>query len=74
MRRIATFLALLALSVSAIAQNSIKVNVQNLVALDEQFSVTFIIEGEGKPSGFQWEPGDDFQLVWGPQKGSSSSP
>ena len=73
MRRIATFLALLALSVSAIAQNSIKVNVQNLVALDEQFSVTFIIEGEGKPSGFQWEPGDDFQLVWGPQKGSSSS-
>ncbi len=57
----------------AFAQNAIQVNVQNLVAVDEQFSVTFIIEGEGRPSAFQWEPGDDFQLVWGPQKGSSSS-
>ena len=73
MKRIATILALLLAAAGALAQNTIKVNVQNLVAVDEQFSVTFIIEGEGKPSGFQWEPGDDFQLVWGPQKGSSSS-
>ena len=73
MKRIATILALLLAAAAAFAQNSIKVNVQNLVAVDEQFSVTFIIEGEGRPSGFEWECGDDFQLVWGPQKGTSSS-
>lgn len=73
MRRIATIFAFLLAAAGAFAQNTIKVNVQNLVAVDEQFSVTFIIEGEGRPSGFQWEPGDDFQLVWGPQRGSSSS-
>ena len=41
--------------------------------MNEQFNVTFIIEGEKSPSDFQWSSGDDFQLVWGPQKGSSSS-
>ena len=64
---------MLAGALAASAQSTIKVNVQNLVAVDEQFSVTFIIEGEGKPSSFSWEPGSDFQLVWGPQKGTSSS-
>ena len=44
-----------------------------MVAVNEQFNVTFIIEGEKNPSDFQWSVGDDFQLVWGPQKGSSSS-
>ena len=73
MKRIATILAFLLAAAAAFAQNAIKVNVQNLVAVDEQFSVTFIIEGEGRPSGFEWECGDNFQLVWGPQKGSSSS-
>ncbi len=74
MRRIFTALAaLLALGAAAHAQNTIGVNVQNLVALDEQFNVTFTIEGEHKPSSFEWEPSDDFQLVWGPQKGSSTS-
>ena len=55
------------------AQTSISVKVQNLVAADEQFNVTFIIEGEKTPSSFEWEPGNDFQLVWGPQKGTSTS-
>lgn len=64
---------MLAGAIGAAAQNTIQVNVQNLVAVDEQFSVTFVIEGEGRPSNFEWEPGDDFQLVWGPQKGTSSS-
>ena len=74
MRRIAIIIAaLLAGTIAAIAQDEIKVNVQNLVAVDEQFNVTFVIEGEGKPSSFSWEPGSDFQLVWGPQKGTSSS-
>jgi len=73
MKRIATIFAFMLAAAGALAQNTIKVNVQNLVAVDEQFSVTFIIEGEGRPSDFEWEAGDDFQLVWGPQKGTSSS-
>ena len=55
------------------AQNVIKVEAPDVVAVNEQFNVTFIIEGEKSPSDFQWSSGDDFQLVWGPQKGSSSS-
>ena len=54
------------------AQTSIDVRMHNVVALDEQFNITFIIEGD-KPSGFEWQPGDDFVLVWGPQQGRSSS-
>ncbi len=73
MKRIVTILSILLAATAALAQNSIKVNVQNLVAVDEQFSVTFVIEGEGRPTDFEWEPGGDFQLVWGPQKGTSSS-
>lgn len=55
------------------AQNVIRVDAPDVVAVNEQFNVTFIIEGEKSPSDFQWSSGDDFQLVWGPQKGSSSS-
>ena len=68
---IAAFLLISIFSVSA--QNSIRVEVPDVVAVNEQFNVTFIIEGEKSPSDFQWSVGDDFQLVWGPQKGSSSS-
>ena len=65
---------LLAVSVfMAFAQTSIKVQTHNVVAADEQFNVTFIIEGEDKSSDFKWEPGDDFQLLWGPQQGRSTS-
>lgn len=55
------------------AQNVIRVEAPDVVAVNEQFNVTFTIEGEKSPSDFQWSSGDDFQLVWGPQKGSSSS-
>jgi len=55
------------------AQSSIKVEVQNIVSLDEQFRVTFIMEGEERPSSFSWNPGQDFNLLWGPQTGTSSS-
>ena len=61
------------MSTVASAQSSIKVQAPNLVAVDEQFNLTFIIEGEHSPSDFQWAASDDFQLVWGPQRGSSSS-
>jgi len=59
--------------IAAAAQNTIRVEVPDVVAADEQFNVTFIIEGENSPSSFSWEPGSEFQLVWGPQKGSSTS-
>ena len=55
------------------AQTDIKVEVHRVVEVGEQFNVTFIIEGENKVSEFAWEPSSDFQLLWGPQKGQSSS-
>ena len=68
---VAAFLLIAIFQVSA--QNVIRVEAPDVVAVNEQFNVTFIIEGEKSPSDFQWSEGDDFQLVWGPQKGSSSS-
>ena len=55
------------------AQTSIRVEVHNIVESTERFNVVFIVDGEHAPSAFQWDPGEDFTLVWGPQKGSSSS-
>ncbi len=63
----------MAASILAGAQNSLRVEAPAVVGLDEQFNVTFIIEGEDRPSSFDWSPGNDFKLVWGPQKGSSTS-
>lgn len=60
-------------AISAFAQTEVRVQAPNMVALNEQFNVSFVIEGEKSPSEFNWEPGEDFQLVWGPQKGSSTS-
>ena len=57
----------------AFAQTEIKVEAPNVVAADEQFNVTFIIEGEENPSDFQWSSGSDFQVLWGPQSGRSTS-
>ena len=73
MKKILTIIAAVALPFLAFAQTSIKVQAPNLVGVNEQFNVTFIISGENSPSDFQWEAGNDFQLVWGPQKGSSTS-
>lgn len=68
------FILLLALScMAAAAQEQIKVDAPDMVAADERFNVTFIIEGEVKPSSFSWDAGSDFTLVWGPQTGSSTS-
>lgn len=68
---IAAFLLIAIFQMSA--QNVIRVEAPDVVAVNEQFNVTFIIEGEKSQSDFHWSEGDDFQLVWGPQKGSSSS-
>ena len=75
MKKVLTLLVLALLPVIARGQSSIKVQGQNIVALDEQFSVTFVIDSEqdSRPSDFRWSPGDDFQVVWGPQTGQSTS-
>lgn len=73
MKRLSVILCALALASTAWAQASIKVQAPNLVSVDEQFNVSFVISGENAPSAFEWSAGDDFQLVWGPQKGSSTS-
>ncbi len=68
-------ISLLSLFTAAIlmAQTSIQVKTHKVVALDEQFSVTFVIEGEKSASDFNWSPGDDLELLWGPQTGTSTS-
>lgn len=74
MKRLAVAVLLLAASLTVLAQgSSLRVEAPSVVGLDEQFSVTFIIEGDDKPSDFKWSAGDDFNLVWGPQSGSSTS-
>ena len=61
------------MALAAAAQDVIKVEAPNVVAADEQFNVTFIIEGENSPSDFTWSAGSDFQVLWGPQSGHSVS-
>ena len=55
------------------AQTQIKVEVHNVVGSDENFNITFIIEGEESPKDFSWSAGDAFQVLWGPQQGHSTS-
>lgn len=68
-------LLLLAFTVTATAQNIIRVEVRPdaLVSQDENFQVIFTIEGSGTVRDFQWDPGEDFHLVWGPARSSSTS-
>ncbi len=73
MRRIVAIVLCAVLSTAMYAQKSMRVEVPGVVGVDEQFNVTFIIEDSGRPSSFSWNQGSDFQLVWGPQQGSSTS-
>ena len=72
MKKLFMIIAALAVSVLSMAQ---EVNVQapNLVGVGEQFTVTFVISGEDAPSDFNWNPGSDLKLVWGPTTGRSTS-
>ena len=72
-RRLMSAMAVLVSAAIAAAQPTIKVQAPNLVGVNEQFNVAFVIYGEDSPSDFEWSAGDDFQLVWGPQKSKSSS-
>ena len=59
--------------IAALAQSAIGVEVHNIVEQGERFNLVFVIEGENEPSEFNWEAGNDFTVVWGPQKGTSRS-
>lgn len=72
MRRIKSFaIALLLILTSTSLWAQISVDAPNVVGLNEQFNITFTLSE--KASSFEWNPSDDFQLVWGPQTGSSTS-
>ena len=73
MKRLTVLFAALLSALLAGAQPSMRVEVHNIVELNERFNLVFVVEGEHSPSDFQWEAGDDFSVVWGPQKGSSTS-
>ena len=72
-RKLLAFLAFAAISAVAFAQPEIRIQATNLVGVNEQFNITFVISGEDIPSGCEWEPGEDFQLVYGPSRQVSSS-
>ena len=67
-----TLIAVLSAFIAS-AQTDIKVEVHRVVEVGEQFNLTFIIEGESSASDFTWNPTSDFQLLWGPQQGRSTS-
>ena len=71
-RWIAALVAMLTV-ITGWAQSTIRVEVHNIVEVGERFNVVFVVEGEHAPSEFSWAPSDDFTLVWGPQKGTSTS-
>ena len=73
MKRLFVSILAAVLSLTAWAQSTIRVEVHNIVEVNERFNVVFVVEGEHGPSEFEWEPGEDFNLVWGPQKGTSTS-
>ena len=73
MKRLILTIASCVAAALAYGQTDIKVEVHNVVAADEHFNVTFIVEGESSPTDFEWNPGNDFQLLWGPQQGHSTS-
>ena len=73
MKRWIVIWAALAVAWNAAAQGGIRVEVHDVVGVSERFNVVFVIDGEHDPTDFSWTPTEDFQLVWGPQKGSSRS-
>jgi hypothetical protein len=73
MKKLLFTLAAALTAVMTYAQTDIKVEVHRVVEVGEQFNLTFIIEGESSASDFTWNPSDDFQVLWGPQSGRSTS-
>jgi len=70
MRRYIVALLFSALCVNLAAQN-LTYEAPGVVSMNETFRVVFT--ADGNMSDFQWPASDDFDIVWGPQKGSMSS-
>ena len=70
MKRALTFFAVL-LAFTCMAQNSLVVEAPNVVSIDETFRIVFT--ADGRMSDFNWPGTTDFDVVWGPQRGSMSS-
>ena len=68
-RRILTLMLLL--SALTGAAQTLKVEGPGVVSADETFRIVFT--ADGRMSDFEWPGTDDFDVVWGPQKGSMSS-
>ena len=49
-RIISILIVFISVAFASFAQNEIKVEAPDVVAVDEQFNVTFIIEGEKEPT------------------------
>ena len=73
MKRLFAITAAWLVALTAWAQPSIRVEVHNIVELQERFNLVFVVESEHAPSEFEWDAGNDFNVVWGPQKGTSTS-
>lgn len=69
MKRILTLLLLL--STLTGAAQTLKLEGPRVVSLDETFRIVFT--ADARMSDFEWPGTDDFDVVWGPQKGSMSS-
>ncbi len=71
-RIVLVLMSILSLTIAS-AQTSIKVNVHNVVEVGEDFSVTFVVDGKVDARDFQWTSDENFEILWGPQYGHSSS-
>lgn len=69
MKRILAILTLFSALTSA--AQTLKLEGPRVVSIDETFRVVFT--ADGRMSDFDWPGTDDFDVVWGPQKGSMSS-
>ena len=69
MKRI--FSLLLLFSALSGAAQTLKLEGPQVVSLDETFRIVFT--ADARMSDFNWPGTDDFDVVWGPQKGSMSS-
>lgn len=66
------FFALLLLFIPlAASAQTLKLDGPRVVALDETFRIVFT--ADDRMSDFEWPGTEDFDVVWGPQKGSMSS-
>ena len=73
MKRLFAVIAAALISLGTVWAQSIKVEVHNIVEAGERFNLVFVVDGEHAPSDFSWEAGSGVTVVWGPQKGSSTS-